>query len=125
MKINYFILYPDNTYEFFEKEEQSEGRNFLRCIENTIGDYCWFYPLNDYPGYFIAFNDGVSDSKLNKLAESFTHEEEFDKCVLVKCYEGQAIADIEFEIFTEDDKKEFEDILNEKIKEIKNESNPI
>ena len=123
MKINYFILYPNNTYEFVEKEESTDGITYLKSIEDAIGDYCWFTPLKDYPGYFIARNDCTADyTKRNKLAESFTHEEEFDKCVLVKCYEGQACSDIEFETFSEDDRKYFELFLNEQIKVINNEN---
>ena len=124
MKINYFVLYPNNTYEFVEKEEVSNGITYLRCIEDSVGDYCYFSSLKDYPGYFMAKNDCTADySKRNKLAESFTHEEEFDRCVIAKCYEDQAIEDIQFETFSDDDKKYFEIILKEQIKVISNESN--
>ena len=142
MKINYFILYPNNTYEFVEKEESTDGITYLKSIEDAVGDYCWFTPLKDYPGYFMTCNDCTADytiedypgyfiarndctadyTKRNRLAESFTHEEEFDKCVLVKCYEGQACSDIEFETFSEDDRKYFELFLNEQIKVINNEN---
>lgn len=123
MKINYFILYPNNTYEFVETDMSSNGTTYLRNVEEAVGDYCWFTPLKDYPGYFMACNDCTADyTKRNKLAESFTHEEEFDKCVLVKCYEGQACSDIEFETFSEDDRKYFELFLNEQIKVINNEN---
>lgn len=123
MKINYFILYPNNTYEFVETDMSSNGTTYLRNVEEAVGDYCWFTPLKDYPGYFMACNDCTADyTKRNKLAESFTHEEEFDKCVLVKCYEGQACSDIEFETFSEDDRKYFEIFLNEQIKVINNEN---
>lgn len=123
MKINYFILYPNNTYEFVETDMSSNGITYLKNVEESVGDYCWFTPLKDYPGYFMACNDCTADyTKRNKLAESFTHEEEFDKCVLVKCYEGQACSDIEFETFSEDDRKYFELFLNEQIKVINNEN---
>lgn len=123
MKINYFILYPNNTYEFVETDMSSNGTTYLKNVEEAVGDYCWFTPLKDYPGYFMACNDCTADyTKRNKLAESFTHEEEFDKCVLVKCYEGQACSDIEFETFSEDDRKYFELFLNEQIKVINNEN---
>ena len=123
MKINYFILYPNNTYEFVETDMSSNGITYLKNVEESVGDYCWFTPLKDYPGYFMACNDCTADyTKINKLAESFTHEEEFDKCVLVKCYEGQACSDIEFETFSEDDRKYFELFLDEQIKVINNEN---
>ena len=125
MKVNYFVIYPNNTYEFVEKdvEETNYQTEFLDCIEDSIGDFSWSIPLEDYPGYFILINDCVVDyTKVNKLASSFTHKEECDICVLTKCYEGQACFNNEFETFSEDDKKYFEIILNEQIKVIENEN---
>lgn len=124
MKINYFVLYPNNTYEFVEKEIPSNGITYLSCIQEDVGDFCWFVPLEHYPGYFIAFNDCTADcNKPNKLAQIFTDKEEIDVCVLVKCFTGQASSDDEFETFNDEDRKYFELILNEQIKVINNESN--
>lgn len=123
MKVNYFVLYPNDTYEFVEKEISSDGITYLSCIQEDVGDFCWFTPIKEYPGYFIAWNDCTADyTKLNKLAESLTKEEEFDRCVLVKCFTGQACEDSEFETFTEEDRNYFETFFNEQIKVIKNEN---
>lgn len=124
MKVNYFVLYPNDTYEFVEKEitPTEYKTEFLDEIEKAIGDYSYIKPLSDFDGYFLAYNDCVIDNpKRNRLAECLTHAEEDDVCVLTKCYVGQACFNDEFETFSDDDRKYFELIFNEQLKVINDE----
>ena len=45
MKVNYFVLYPNNTYEFVEKESTFSELNFCKAIEDSVGDFCYFSQL--------------------------------------------------------------------------------
>lgn len=122
MRVNYFVLYPDNTYEFVEKESTFSELNFCKAIEDSVGDFCYFSPITDYPGYFIAFNDCTANYSLNNtLASSLTNRKEYDICAIVKALNPAPCSDIEFDAFNEDDKKLFDNLLKEQIKAINNE----
>lgn len=120
MKINYFVLYPNNTYEFVEKDVDF----ILNDIETTvINDMARFDSCVDYPGYFIANNECQTDyTNVNKLASKFLNDEVYDVCAIVKSFEYWPSENSDFETFNEDDRKEFELILNEQIKVINNEN---
>lgn len=119
MKMNYFVVNADNTYEFIEKETD----NVLRDIEFAIGDMARFDSCKYYPGYFVASNECQTDySNKNKLASCFIDGEVYDTCCIVKAFEHWAVDNSDFDTFTDDDRKEFGLLLNEYIKVVKNEN---
>lgn len=120
MKTNYFILYPNNTYEFVEKDVD----DILKDIEhNVINDMARFDSCKDYPGYFIVNNECQTQyTNVNNLASKFLNDSVYDICAIIKSFEYQPCENSNFETFNEEDKKEFELILNEYIKVINNEN---
>jgi len=122
MKINYFVVYPNNTYEFIEKDIDS---SFLKDIEyNVIKDISRFDPCKDYPGYFIANNEcQVKFDTPNRLASKFINEDAYDTCAIVKSFEYWPSENEDFDTFNDEDRNQFKIMLDEYIKVINNENN--